>query len=80
MSGNFQGIDKIQPKSLAYIRKWERLQKAREAKITSFDCLPIKARFTLPGGECEQVKLTPTLALAGGYVVVYFSWERVAPV
>lgn len=77
---NFQDVDKIQPKSLAYIKKWERLQIARKAKITSFGSLPIKARFTLPGGQCEQVKLTPTLALAGGYVVVYRSWERVVPV
>ncbi len=77
---NFQDVDKIRPQSLAYIKEWQRLQEQRQARLTSFGCLPIGAKFTLPGGRCQQVKLSCNQALAGGYVVSYWSWERVASV
>lgn len=80
MSSSFQDIDKIREQSERYIKAWQKAQEALEGKTVPFDALPIGAKFTLPGGRCQQVKLSCKAALAGGMVVTCWPWERVAPV
>lgn len=72
----------ITPKSDRYIRRWQykRALEVDTGQLTRFRRIGIGKKFTLPGGSCEQTKLTAILAVSStGQLMSYKGWEKVVP-